>query len=210
MQTTWTVVVPVKSWPTAKSRLTGLSAFRRAGLARALAYDTVETVLGSGHVAECIVVGEAAVCAELAELGARQAFVADSAGLVGALTYGCRRAAQRGANRICLLVADLPLLTPSVLDGALQAVPRGGAAVVRDVGGDGTVMLAAHGVPPRPAFGPDSARRHLATGAVDLSERVDQVLRQDLDDLEDLASLVPLPGSRVAAWFDASAVAEAG
>lgn len=207
--TAWTVVVPVKSWSAAKSRLTELSTFERAGLARALAHDTVETVLDTPSVQHCIVVGEAAVCVELAELGARTTFTSDSAGLAHALTQGRLRAAQEGAEATCLLVADLPLLTPRVLDDALCAVPTRGAGVVRDLAGTGTVMLAARRGPLRPAFGPDSASRHLRTGAVDLSDRVDTRLRRDLDTPVDFAALVPRSGSRVAAWLRRSNADEA-
>lgn len=55
--TGWAVVVPVKSWASAKSRVAGISTSGRRALAKALAHDTVSTVCATPGVAACFVVG---------------------------------------------------------------------------------------------------------------------------------------------------------
>ncbi|MBM0229025.1 2-phospho-L-lactate guanylyltransferase, partial [Micromonospora sp. ATA51] len=70
---TWTVVVPVKRLPAAKSRLRGaLPGVPHEELALALAADTVRAVLACPAVAEVLVVtDDASAAAELAAAGAR-------------------------------------------------------------------------------------------------------------------------------------------
>lgn len=195
----WTVVVPVKAWRSAKSRLAQLSEGQRLVLAQALARDTVETVLGTAGVLECVLVGERSTCSDMAGSGARCVEIPDDLGLDAALLRG-QAAADESASGVCLLVADLPLLSSASLRGALAVVPVAGHAVVRDTAGSGTTMLASRARSLRPSFGTGSAGRHLATGATDLSDVVDPRLRCDLDEWADLADLTPAPGSRVDVW----------
>lgn len=184
----WTLVLPVKGGPTAKSRLGPLGEQRRAGLARAIALDTVEVVLACARAVDVVVVsGADEVGAEVRRLGART--VRDpGAGLDAAVTAGI---AAAPAHRPCaVLLPDLPALRPSVLARALDACARAlgdgaAAAVVPDADGTGTVLLAGgHPAALRPRFGAGSAARH-AVGArtVEASLR----LRRDVDTAEHLA-----------------------
>jgi 2-phospho-L-lactate guanylyltransferase len=193
------VVVPVKSWRAAKSRLVQVPSEDRKALALALALDTVETVLRTRGVLECLVVGEASTCADLAGSGARLVQHEPDSGVDEAFSTGAA-ASHRSAQGVCLLVADLPLLDPDDLADVLVRVPPDRPAVVRDRQGTGTVLLAARGRAITPAFGPGSGARHTALGAHDLSEVATAALRTDLDVWDDLAGLRPRPGSRLQAW----------
>lgn len=187
----WTVVLPVKGGPTAKSRLQHP---RRPHLARAFALDAVTAVLSCASVATTVVVtGDRETAAAHAPLGA-QVVVDPGAGLAGALQAGYRAA---DPDRPCaLLLADLPSLRPLDLVRALtacEAVLRAGAAqaTVPDADGSGTVLLAA--LRPsllRPRFGAGSAAAHAAEAHVvaDAPAR----LRRDVDTDEHLAEALAL------------------
>jgi 2-phospho-L-lactate guanylyltransferase len=202
----WDVVVPVREWATAKSRLRRhLSGAQRASLARALARDTVETVLATPQVRRCWVVASLQTCSDVADWGVRTVIVPDSLGLGGALSAGVRAATDPSVG-LAILPADLPLLTADALGQALAAVPDSGAAFVRDADGSGTVLLASRQGPLVPAFGLDSARRHLASGAIDLTDRSDHRLRRDLDTPAHLDPAAARPGSRVSLWYERNVV----
>jgi 2-phospho-L-lactate guanylyltransferase len=199
----WDVVVPVREWGHAKSRLRHLAPASRVALARALAEDTIDTVRATRDVRTCWVVGSATTCSEIRSRGARTIQVPDALGLREALRSGVAAVVRSGdgAAAIAVLVADLPMLTPEALGKALRSVPDQRGAFIRDAAGSGTVLLAGRTVDIEPAFGPDSANKHLALGAIDITGESDDALRHDLDTREDLEAVSPRPGSRVAAWY---------
>lgn len=198
----WTVVLPLKGGPAAKSRLRG-----PAGLATAVALDTLAAALAARRAGDVLVVtGDPALAATAGALGAR---VVDEsvpgAGLPAAVRDGVRAAAPDAPCAV--LLGDLPALTPADLDAALDAVAGllragAGAVVVPDADGTGSVLLAA-GRPAglSPAFGPGSAARHEAAGAVRLEADLPR-LRRDVDTPDDLAAALALgvgPRTRAAA-----------
>lgn len=200
----WTVVLPVKGGPAAKSRLDHPA---RAGLARAFALDAVTAVTACSRVGAVLVVtADDDVAAEHAALGA--SVVADpGGGLVAALRAGA--ALARPDAPCALLLADLPALRPADLDQALAACESlllGGAAqvTVPDADGSGTVLLAA-ATPTglRPEFGDDSARVH-ARSAVVLAD-APAGLRRDVDTGSHLSAAQALGvGPRTAAVLAAT------
>ncbi|NEC52390.1 2-phospho-L-lactate guanylyltransferase, partial [Actinospica acidiphila] len=123
----WTLVVPLKPLPQAKSRLAdtaddGL----RPGLALAFAQDTVAAALGCAAVRDVVVVTNDALAArELAALGAGTVPDLPRAGLNAALVHGATvvGAARRAAS-VAALNADLPALRPAELARVLDAAAR--------------------------------------------------------------------------------------
>lgn len=197
----WSIVLPVKGGACAKSRLAPLGEQRRAGLARAIALDTVEVVLACARSADVVVVtSDARVALDVRAMGART--VADAGrGLDAAALAGCAATAR---HRACaVLLPDLPALRPSALAAALDAcsaalVDGADTAVVLDAEGTGTVLLAAgHPGALRPRFGTGSAHRHTETARpVEASAR----LRRDVDTAAHLAVALGLGvGPRTAA-----------
>lgn len=188
----WSVVLPVKGGPGAKSRLAA-----RPGLALAMAGDCIEAVAAADGVDDVVVVtGDGEATALAAELGARVVDQPRSAReLTGAVTTGL--AACPPDAPAAVLLADLPSLRPGDLGTALAAVAtllRDGrrAVVVPDADGTGTVLLAA-GRPAdvRHAFGAGSAARHVELGAYRL-EQVPARLRRDVDTRADLVAALEL------------------
>lgn len=199
----WTVVLPVKGGPGAKSRL-GHPA--RADLADAVALDTVAAVVACPHVSRVLVVtADTQVAAAHATLGAL--VVHDpGGGLAGALAAG---AAAAPPALCALLLADLPSLRPQDLSLVLDACERllGAGALqvtVPDADGTGTVLLAAGSASTlRPRFGPGSAAAHAADAVVVSGAPVR--LRRDVDTAAHLADAVRLGvGPRTAAVLAAT------
>lgn len=168
----WTLVVPLKPLPQAKSRLAdtaddGL----RPGLALAFAQDTVAAALACPAVRDVVVVTNDALAArELAALGAGTVPDLPRAGLNAALTHAATvvGAARRAAS-VAALNADLPALRPSELARVLDAAAEFPRSFLADSAGIGTTLLAAsRGRELRPQFGAGSRARHRASGAVEL------------------------------------------
>jgi 2-phospho-L-lactate guanylyltransferase len=189
----WSVVIPVKRLPEAKSRLAPLSGDRRAALALAFASDTVAAASASPLVAAVFAVtDDTEVAQRLSTLGAR--ILPDDApgGLNAAVESGRRRAlADDPRRRVAALTSDLPGLRTADLTAALASVPEG-RAFVADAPGSGTTLLLsdARGIL-APRFGPNSRYAHEASGAT-LLTAAGRSLRRDVDTVEDLHDAVLL------------------
>ena len=185
----WTVVIPARALPTAKSRLAEATPDPQthAQLAAALRSDTIAAALACRSVAHVLLVVDKAF--DVAD--GVEVLVQTSAGLNPAVAEGAVLAVERWPELgIAALLGDLPCVTPDELDAALRAaagVPRG---FVPDASGSGTTLLTARpDMPLQPRFGPDSAARH-ALLATELPGGPG--LRRDVDTLDDLRSALEL------------------
>jgi 2-phospho-L-lactate guanylyltransferase len=174
----WTIVVPIKPLPAAKTRLRGaVPAFAHPDLVLAMAQDTVAAALACRAVDRVLVVcDDQRVAAAMAELGAGCVPDVPAAGLNAAISYG---EAQVDGD-VAALTADLPALRPEELQEALD---EGGRSFVPDVQGTGTVLLI--GRPLDPHFGVGSAEAHERSGARRLDKNWSG-LRRDIDTPADL------------------------
>jgi 2-phospho-L-lactate/phosphoenolpyruvate guanylyltransferase len=86
---------------------------------------------------------------------------------------------------IVALQGDLPALQPQELAEAIAAARGYRRSFVGDRHGTGTAALFAFGVDLEPQFGPDSARRHQHSGAIELTGAWPG-LRCDIDTPDDL------------------------
>ncbi len=89
------------------------------------------------------------------------------------------------SSNVVVLQGDLPALQTQELTQAIAAARDHRRSFVADRHGSGTVALFAFGCPLEPAFGPDSARRHRHSGAVELTGAWPG-MRCDIDTPEDL------------------------
>ncbi len=195
--TQWTVVLPVKGGPSAKSRLGA-----PAAVAAALALDCLDAVLACPAVGWTVVVSADAAVQRAARLAGAQVVTESrpGAGLVAAVGDGIAAADRRPwcARPAAVLLADLPALRPADLETALAAAraalaqERPPMVAVPDVDGTGTVLLAAR-TPSRldPAFGPASFAEHQRRGAVPLPLDLPR-LRRDVDTPADLEAALAL------------------
>lgn len=188
----WSVVIPVKRLPEAKSRL-ALSGERRAALALAFASDTVVAAAASPLVgAVFAVTADDAVSRRLSALGAR--ILPDDApgGLNAAVESGRLRAlADDPHRRVAALTADLPGLRTADLTDALSTVPEGRAFVADAPGSGTTLLLSDTGGTLAAHFGPNSRYAHEHSGAKLLSD-AGPSLRRDVDTVEDLEDAIRL------------------
>jgi 2-phospho-L-lactate guanylyltransferase len=188
----WTVIIPAKALPEAKSRLVSAStgAEEHQRLVAAIRTDTVTAAQAAGGVARVLVVADRAGTADGLPAGI-EVVVQRAAGLNPALREAARHAADRWPDDgVAALVGDLPALRPADLAAALRAAAAVPAGYVPDAAGTGTTLLtAAPGTALDPAFGPGSAGRHAARAA-QLDGRPG--LRRDVDTARDLADAATL------------------
>ncbi len=111
-------------------------------------------------------------------------------GLNEALTAAALAARCRGAGRLLVVHADLPLLEPEEVTALIEASQASGLAIAPDRHGQGTNALCLSWPPAiRFEFGPDSFRKHLAQAAArGLSPAVVRLpgLAFDVDEPDDL------------------------
>jgi 2-phospho-L-lactate/phosphoenolpyruvate guanylyltransferase len=200
---TWSLVVPVKVLARAKTRLAALAGPDRPALALAMAADTVAAALNCPEVGRVVVVTDDPGAAEvLAGLGAVIVGERAGHGLNRALRHGAAHAGSRWPRSgVGGLAADLPALRPAELGRALRAAARWPQAFVPDSGGSGTTLYTVRpGTAFQPRFGPGSAGRHRAAGAVELAQPELASLRRDVDEPADLRGAGELGlGARTAA-----------
>jgi 2-phospho-L-lactate guanylyltransferase len=192
----WSVVVPVKRLPAAKTRLYDRrrGQAEHAALALALATDTVAAAVGCPVAARVVVVTDDPEAAAAAHrLGAVVVADEPAAGLNPALEYGATRArALAGGDGVAVLSSDLPALRRSELASALGAAAGHPRTFVADAAGTGTTLLTAlPGRPLDPRYGAGSRQAHLASGAVELTGDWPS-LRRDVDTADDLAAAAAL------------------
>ncbi|KRE29365.1 2-phospho-L-lactate guanylyltransferase [Agromyces sp. Soil535] len=188
----WTVVIPVKGAPAAKSRLgPTVDGDGRAVLARAFALDTIAAALTARSVARVIVVGDDASLAGGAEFLPESTEPGVERGLMPAIRRGIAHARSARYVPVAVLLGDLPALRPEELDQALAAAARHPLAFVRDADGTGsTLATAVAGVALEPRFGPGSAAQHVAAGFVELAASGLPGLTRDVDTVDGLESVL--------------------
>jgi 2-phospho-L-lactate guanylyltransferase len=127
-------------------------------------------------------------------------FADSGGGLNAALRHAARLASARGATRLLIVHADLPLLRQEDIFALIQASLASGVAIAPDRHGAGTNALCLALPPPLEfEFGPASFERHFDQAVTfGLSPAVvrRQGLGFDLDELEDLRAYANLIRSR--------------
>jgi 2-phospho-L-lactate guanylyltransferase len=163
-----------------------------------MAMDTVAAAASCGAVV--VVVEDEADGAALASAGAVFVHHTRAVGLNESirdgLTHGLAAAAPVHAGRVpdggvAVLPGDLPGLRSAELADVLGRCAQHRFTVVADHQGTGTTLLTAatpHDL--RPAYGPDSFRRHQALGAVPIELPSGASLRWDVDVVDDLDATV--------------------
>lgn len=188
----WRVLVPVKHATAGKTRLRPATREQahHDELVRAIQLDTLDAVLAARAdplVGGLFIVSTQAAGHPATALAEQVEILPDAGdGLNPALAAAAAQLAERfPGDGVAAMVADLPALRPADLLDALRQATAAGRGFVRDLEGSGTTLLAAGpGRPLAPLFGPDSARRHLESGARELDAAAS--LRCDVDSAADL------------------------
>lgn len=182
----WTAIVPVKPWNLSKTRLSPhLQA--RAGLARAFALDTLDTLGASTRVGTVVVVTAEPEMAAAASALSRAVVREDRPLLTqdrlnAAVGLGRSWALSlRPTDPVVVVPADLPALRVEDLDATLDRLAVHERAHVVDADGRGTTLVAAS----RPAllrtvYGRGSGAGHGRDGSQVVLD-VDPRVRRDVD-----------------------------
>lgn len=187
------VLIAVKPLADAKTRLAQeLSAEQRAQLTLAMLTDVLEAARGAAWTRAIAVVAEDPAVQALARAYGAVALDEPQGRPPGDGLNAALRAADdwaRGrfpaATRVALH-GDLPALRPMELQQALRASRAFRRAYVADHAGSGTTaLIAAASAELAPCFGPASAARHAASGAIAIAEPLPG-LRHDVDVPNDL------------------------
>jgi 2-phospho-L-lactate guanylyltransferase len=180
----WTVIIPAKALPQAKSRLLPATAdpagHRR--LVEAIRADTLAAARAADAVARVLLVTDRPGDDRIGV----PVLVQSRPGLNAALAEAAEHAARSWPeDGVAALVGDLPALRPSDLDAALRLAAGRPRSFVPDAAGTGTTLLAARpGVALGPQFGPGSAARHRLDA---VARPAADGLRHDVDTAEDLS-----------------------
>lgn len=168
------LIIAVKLLPAAKTRLSPtFAAPAREQLVLAMLTDTLTAARRADAVRSATVVTPDPTAAAVADaLGADVLADPTPPGhldpLNNAIVTAARVVSARTPN-VVVLQGDLPSLRTAELNRAIEAARSHPTSLVADRQGDGTAALFAFGIPVRPRFGFESAKRHREDGAVELS-----------------------------------------
>jgi 2-phospho-L-lactate guanylyltransferase len=179
----WTVLIPLKALPAAKSRLAeSLPPHQHVEVVEAIRADTVAAAREAELVARVVIVAD--LPPELPLPGVLT-IVQTVPGLNGGLAEVAAFAARSWPHDgVAALVGDLPALRAIELDAVLTEAGVHLRSFVPDAAGTGTTLLAATpGNELAPAYGLGSASRHAAI-AVELNASAG--LRADVDTAAEL------------------------
>jgi 2-phospho-L-lactate guanylyltransferase len=189
------VIIAVKRLGAAKTRLAPvLSPAGRENIVLAMLVDTIGAASAVAAVGAITIVTPDDVAAGIARgLGARVVTDPTPEGHPDPLNNAILHAAAvvgTSTSNIVVLQGDLPALQTHELGAAIASARGLRRSFVADRQGTGTAALFAFGLGSdtalEPLFGPDSARRHTDSGAVELTEPWPG-LRCDIDTAEDLS-----------------------
>ncbi|MDT5007454.1 MAG: 2-phospho-L-lactate/phosphoenolpyruvate guanylyltransferase [Mycobacterium sp.] len=184
------LVIAVKRLAAAKTRLAPVfSAATREAVVLAMMVDTIRAALAVPALRSVTVVTPDQVAADTArQLGALALTDPTPDGHRDPLNNAIAAAeavVRESTPNIVALQGDLPALQPQELAEAIAAARSYPRSFVGDRHGTGTSALFAFDVPLEPRFGPDSARRHQHSGAIELTGAWPG-LRCDIDTPDDL------------------------
>ncbi len=184
------LVIAVKRLAAAKTRLAPVfSAATREAVVLAMMVDTIRAALAVPALHSVTVVTPDQVAADTARQMGAQALTDPTPDGHGDPLNNAIAAAEavvrESTPNIIALQGDLPALQPQELAEAIAAARSYPRSFVGDRHGTGTSALFAFDVPLEPRFGPDSARRHQHSGAIELTGAWPG-LRCDIDTPDDL------------------------
>jgi 2-phospho-L-lactate/phosphoenolpyruvate guanylyltransferase len=184
------LVIAVKRLAAAKTRLAPVfSAATRESVVLAMMIDTIREALAVPSLQTVTVVTPDEVAAKAAlEMGAQVLSDPTPDGHRNPLNNAIAAAEsviRQSTSNVIALQGDLPALQPQELTEAITAARAYRRSFVGDRHGTGTSALFAFGVPLEPQFGPDSAKRHQHSGAIELTGAWPG-LRCDIDTPDDL------------------------
>ncbi len=158
-------IAPVKRFDRAKSRLAGLlDAGERADLAKAMLGDVLDALAQTQELAGVAVVTSDDEARAMANaLGFEAVADPGESGLNDAVAIGLRYVRARGATYALIVPGDIPFVAADEIRAVLRALSTASVVLAPAARDNGTNILAmALTDAIRPAFGRESAARHIA------------------------------------------------
>jgi 2-phospho-L-lactate guanylyltransferase len=110
-------LIPLKNLENSKTRLSNISLESRKKLTKAMLSDVVQSTLEAKYITETFVMSPDQEIVTLAEkLGAKTILEAKQQGLNIAVSEGTHKLEQQGAEGVLVILGDVPLITPRLLD----------------------------------------------------------------------------------------------
>lgn len=185
----WSVVIPFKGAPGAKSRLasSGLDETSREALAEAFLLDVISAVRKTPEVSALTIVAPSASALPVLDDDVRVLREpSDLTGLNAALGWALQSLSNERSSR-AIVTGDLPFLTSAELSQVLTLADAHPLALLPDAEGSGTAMLLLRDQRTcEPAFGVGSRAAHEALGFAALDLPHTSGARSDVDTLEQL------------------------
>ncbi|MGH8033602.1 MAG: 2-phospho-L-lactate guanylyltransferase [Lysobacterales bacterium] len=200
MSRTW-ALVPLNSLARAKTRLEpSLKPSDRRALMLAMAKDVLTALTGVPAIERTILVSNEPEAGRiLCERSLEVFYSTVHEGLNRELEHAAAYAAAQGAERVLILHADLPRVTPEVLQDFIAGCPAGSVSAAGCKLASGTNALLAPLPLPLPlVFGVNSLQRFrdgAAANGLDLHVVEDLRLSLDIDSPVDLERLLDAPGA---------------
>jgi 2-phospho-L-lactate guanylyltransferase len=192
-------IVPYRERPDLKSRLADqLGPAQRLQLARTMLGQVLDALLHARSVQTVLLAGDAAPPPDFARR-LEVEHLETSESLDDSVRRACHAAAARGATEVIIVLADLPTLTPQLIDQMIargRALPGAArAALASCQHQDGTNLLwLTPAAPIDFAYGKGSRARHLQTLREQGYAVVEFPSIRDVDSREDMAALgIALP-----------------
>lgn len=198
MKHTW-ALVPLHKLDRTKTRLEPvLDPASRRTLMLAMAEDVLAALTAATEVERILLVSNEPEAGGLLSAWPLEVFYSsDNEGLNRELEHAAAYAAARGAERVLIVHADLPWLSPEALDRFIAGCPAGGVCAAGCKLGSGTNALLAPLPLPLPlVFGKDSLqgfRDGAAAAGLKLQVTEDPHLSLDIDNPEDFERLFGAP-----------------
>lgn len=190
----WCVVVPVRPVARGKSRLAALGPMRNV-LAQAIADDVVSALTFTPEVGAVMLAGDPSaftVSAHLTTAQRDKLQLVDTGdlGLNEAAAYALQMAESSGYAHRAVVVSDLGCLVSADVSEVLRLARQYPTSFIPDHTGLGTTAIFSTHHHQVPRFGPGSAQRHAAHGAVKLTASMR--MRLDIDTPADLSVAIGL------------------
>lgn len=157
-------LIPLKKLENTKTRLSNISLEARMQLSKAMLTDVIKATLKAKNIIETFVITPDQETLKLAErLGAKTIPEKDQRGLNVAVSEGTQKLEKRGAEGVLVILGDVPLVTPHLLDFLIKkaiGLPWVVIAPSRDAGTN-ILLRTPPGVIPHVYYGQNSSKIHI-------------------------------------------------
>ena len=199
------VIIPVKRLDNAKSRLSSLlTDDERKQFCLKMLEDVLRTVKSTRRIHQTVVVSRDPAVLRIAETFGVVYLKEGKTGLNEAVSEAIDWCVERRATSVIVLPADIPLVTPTDLNGILSLGEKASMVISSSISGKGTNALLLTPPNASPTFyGPNSFQRHIQEALkrkISLRRLRSPRIALDVDTVEDLKEFVSANAKETSAY----------